>query len=318
MKTTVFKRMAMFFLAGVTGVLLVSCGGGGGTTSSAEATTTTGSDTIVNGIVSKGPVSGATVNGYAIENGGKGRLLGSAMTGQNGAFTMNMGQYNGPMLLEAYGGSYVDEATGVSTDMGTMIFRTAMENVSGNTTMALTPMTEMAVQYMNGNYSDQMMTTANQVMGSAFGVSDIVRTLPKEVGTASTTGQENETYYGLMLAAMSRFSSTTNTDIPALMQGMLDAMTTNDTQALDYYTNMMSQSFTDFTMSPQNMTGMTFSSGMMSTSGITGMMGGYNGTYGGTTGGGGVSGGMMGGSYSGGTTGGTGGGMMGGWLTGGR
>ncbi|MFO0754288.1 MAG: hypothetical protein U0411_13320 [Thermodesulfovibrionales bacterium] len=279
MKVTSWRGIFAFITALVAGISLVSCGGGGGGTSGS-----TSSDTVISGVVSKGPVNGATVNGYAIENGAKGRQMGTATTGQDGSFSMNMGSYSGPMLLEASGGSYMDEATGQNTPMGSMMFRAAADNVSGSFSMSLTPMTEMAVQYMNGNYSSQMMSTANQVMGSVFGVSDIIGTKPKDVQTASKAGQENETYYGLMLAAMSQFSSTTSTDIPTIMQGMLDAMTTNNTQMLDYYTGMMSQSFTDFAMGPQNMTGMTPSSGMMSTSGITGMMGGSGGTMGNTMG----------------------------------
>ncbi|MBZ0157066.1 MAG: hypothetical protein K8I29_12750 [Alphaproteobacteria bacterium] len=281
MKTKRWRGMPALFSALAAIVFLVSCGGGGGSSSGSVS-----SDTVVSGVVSKGPVSGATVNGYAIEDGAKGRQLGTATTGQDGSFSMNVGSYSGAMLLEASGGSYMDEATGQNMPMGSMLFRAAAGNVSGSSSMSLTPPTGMAVQYMNGNYSGQMMSTANQVMGSVFGVSDIIGTKPKEVQTASKAGQENETYYGLMLASLSQFASTTNSNVSSIMQDFLSAMTTNNTQMLNYYTSMMSQSFTDFTTGPRNMTGMTFSSGMMSTSGITGMMGGSGGTAGNTMGGG--------------------------------
>lgn len=191
-------------------------------------------------------------------------MLGSAITNQDGLYTMNIGQYNGPIIMEAIGGSYVDEATGITLQMGSMMFRTAINNVQGQTPIAITPLTEMAVQYMNGNYTGQMMTTANQLMNQTFGVNNIVFTMPHYVNTPALSGQSYETYYGLMLGAMSQYAVSYNTPVAAIMQEMVNYMTANNTQQLNIMLERMNRSFTTFTTGPWNMTGMRpFYGGMM-------------------------------------------------------
>jgi hypothetical protein len=177
--------------------------------------------------------------------------------------------------MEAIGGLYVDEATGKVIQMGNVMFRAATDSVSGNSSVAITPLTEMAVQYMNGTYSNQMMTTANQLMEQTFGVNNIISTMPHNVSMPASSGQSNETYYGLMLAAMSQMAASSNSTISLIMQEMVNAMAANNTQQLNGMLSMMNQAFTTFSMGPQNMTGTTPSpSGMM---GNGGMMGGNNG-----------------------------------------
>ncbi|MBA4373650.1 MAG: hypothetical protein C0402_12420 [Thermodesulfovibrio sp.] len=264
-------------------VALTGCGGGGGTTSTTSGGDTPGNSTIMTGTASKGPIVNGTASVYGITNGQKGSLLTTASTGASGSFTANLGTYSGPVMVEVTGGSYTDEATGKTVQMGSMTLRTALDNASGNVTVAVTPLTEAAVQYMNGTFTTNMITLANTTVGTKFGMADIVRTIPHNVSTPAVTGQDSQTYYGFMLAAMSQMASTDNISIPnmitSIASGLKDTSSTG-TQTFAALMNTMNQRFSDFeTTNPNNKTGVTSMTSMMSgvnTGGGGGMIGGGN------------------------------------------
>ena len=67
----------------------------------------------ISGIVSKGPVNGAQVCAYSINAGAVVAQIGNcATTSPSGNYTVNLGTYVGPVLLQATHGTYTDEATG--------------------------------------------------------------------------------------------------------------------------------------------------------------------------------------------------------------
>jgi len=259
---------------------LMGCGGGGGgTTSTSSAGSTTGSDTIISGLASDGPIADGAVSIYAITNGQLGNLLASTVTGQDGSFTANLGSYTSAMMLQVTGGSYVDDATGKTVQMGSMVLRTALSNAAGNVTVAITPLTEIAVEYMGNTLTSDMITLANNMMATEFGVNDIVHTMPMAVTNSSAAGAANtgSTYYGLMLGAMSQLAASTNTTIPAMMPTMANAIkdtSSTGSQTLTSMMSLMSQYFTEFeTGNSNNKTGVTNMTpgGMMAS--VGGMMG---------------------------------------------
>ena len=71
----------------------------------------------LSGVVTKGPVSGTTVTAYAIAGGQPGAQVGTATTDVNGGFSMSIGTYAGPVMLQTSGGNYTDEATGTTMSM---------------------------------------------------------------------------------------------------------------------------------------------------------------------------------------------------------
>src|SRR3989339_1387533 len=88
---------------------LGGCGSGGGTSSFSDSSgSTPDSASTLQGAAVQGPVSGATVTAFAIENGAMGAQLGSATTDAQGNFTMPLSDYTGPVLLQMSGGSYTD------------------------------------------------------------------------------------------------------------------------------------------------------------------------------------------------------------------
>ncbi|MBF0559148.1 MAG: hypothetical protein HQL08_10250 [Nitrospirae bacterium] len=258
--------------------VLAGCGGGsGGTGSSSSNSSASVSNTIINGLASKGPIANGTVSIYAISNGQMGNVLASTTTGSNGSFMANLGAYNGAMMVQVTGGSYIDEATNKTVQMGSMMLRTAVSNAAGNVTVAVTPITEMAVQYMGTLTSQDMIDLSNNMMGSKFGISDIVHTLPQNVtGSNSAANNSSQTYYGLMLAAMSQAAASNNISMSTLMSTIANSLkdtSSTGSQTLTSMMSLMSQSFINFQNSTNNKTGVTTMSpgGIMSTLG--GMMG---------------------------------------------
>jgi hypothetical protein len=208
---------ARLLLAMVFGALsttaLVACGGGGGDGSGSTSATTG----TISGTATKGPVSGATVRAYAINNGVKGGQLGSAQTDSSGNFTMRVDAYSGPIMLRMHGGSYADEATGTrmnmldADDMTCAVPSISVTAGSATTGIQITPLTSMAhawAEHMTGGMTTTNITTANMRIGAAYlgpGM-DVLETHPIDptvAGSANGASIEAKNY-GMMLAAMSQ------------------------------------------------------------------------------------------------------------------
>ncbi len=66
---------------------------------------------MIGGTVFDGTTQQATVRAFAINNGVMGAQLASAATDAQGNFTLPMGTYTGPVMLQVVGGTYTDAAT---------------------------------------------------------------------------------------------------------------------------------------------------------------------------------------------------------------
>ncbi len=260
--------------------LLFGCGGGSGsstgTTTGSSTGTTTGSNGIggMNGMIGgnavKGPVSGATVTAYAVSNGTMGGMLASGTTDSAGNFTMLIGSYAGPLVLQMSGGTYIDEATGTTMTMAPGDVMTAvMTSVSSGATVAgiqMTPLTSMAeamARNMAGGMTDANIDAANTAIGNYFMVSDILHTQPMNPlttnsGTGATQDMKN---YGMAIAAMSQYANNIGmTSSSAIVTSMM-----ND--ASDGVMNGM-MGGTQITMGMGGMMGGTM---MQATAGTTGL-----------------------------------------------
>ncbi len=186
--------------------LLFGCGGGGnGTTPFVTAGT-------ISGAAIKGPVNNGAVTAFAVNNGIKSNQLASATTDTLGNFSMSIGSYSGPLMLELSGGSYTDEATGAVMTMGASDVITAVvPSIPGSgsvTGIKMTPLTSMA-QTMASNMAGGMTTTnstaANTAVGNYFVVSDILHTQPMDPLTPGSGAGANQDMrnYGMAIAAMS-------------------------------------------------------------------------------------------------------------------
>jgi hypothetical protein len=209
--TSVWTMLVLILAAGFS-LLLFGCSGGsegsGGATSNVDGTIT--------GTAVEGPVSGATVQAFAINNGIMGDQIGTGITDTQGNFTVSIGTYSGPVMLRMSGGTYTDEATGASMTMQSGdIMTSMMPQAIAGTVMSgvqITPLTSMAqamAQMMSGGMTPANITAANTAMGNYFSVSDILYIHPMNPltpgsGTGATQDMRN---YGMVLAAMSKYAN---------------------------------------------------------------------------------------------------------------
>ena len=177
MQTLMGSLRFFVLLAGIT--ILAACGGSSSSSSSGN---------VVSGLASKGPIDGGSVEVYALlEDGTKGDLLGTATTGADGSFTIGVGNYSGAALVEVRGGTYTDEATIFPVDNALM--RAVISEVSGNVSVAVTPLTELAVSKAEGDggLTFSNITASNNFVSALFGGVDIIATEPVDVLIGSSS-----------------------------------------------------------------------------------------------------------------------------------
>jgi len=207
--------IGVWFLAIIVG-LATACGGGGGEGENVGTSSTSSGGEVVSGTAVKGLVSGATVIAYAISaNGIRGSQIGSGQTDGQGNFSMSVGNYSGPIMLQMSGGNYMDEATGsqmnmYSNDVMTCVISSISANstVSGIQMTALTSMAQSLALNMPSGMNPSNMTQANHSVGDYFGVNDILTTRPMDP-TAAGSGANaaaDMRNYGMILAAMSQYA----------------------------------------------------------------------------------------------------------------
>ena len=187
---------------------------GSGNVTNVAVTCVTNSS-LVSGTVVKGPVSGATVTAYAVTNGTMGAQVGGGTTDSTGNFSISIGEYSGPMMIQASGGTYTDEATGTTMTMppGNLMACSIPSVAAGATTsgIQITPVTTMAhsrVHHMTGGITDANIVAANAAMGAYFSVSDILHTVPMNpmVAGSGTGATQDAKNYGMANAAMSQYA----------------------------------------------------------------------------------------------------------------
>lgn len=208
-----FSRRSSLALAAAAALLLAGCGGGGsggGTAGLAPV----GQGTI-SGTVVKGPVHGAEVRAFALGNGAIGPQLAIAMTDAQGRFTISIGDYAGPLMLQMSGGSYIDEATGLRMSMGAGDVMTAViptvaagSTVSGIGVTPLTAMAQAMAAHMAGGLTEANIAAANSAVGNYFRIGDILQTPPVNplVSGSGTGASLSMLHYGMTLAAMSQYA----------------------------------------------------------------------------------------------------------------
>src|SRR6266568_1561135 len=109
---------------------LIGCGGDGGGT----AVTAPSPATTLTGMASKGPIQAATVKAYAVSFGAvdTSAPLVEGQTDAFGSYTINIGTYRGPVLVEVTGGTFTDEVSGTVVALKTPL-RAVFANVSTGT-----------------------------------------------------------------------------------------------------------------------------------------------------------------------------------------
>ncbi len=174
--------------------LIVGCSGG----SDAPQGSATNSAVGVTGAVVKGPSSNASVCFYELLNTGKGAKLACTNTSADGNYSLNL-SYAGAVFMEASGGSYTDEATGLTTNLTSPL--TSVGVISGNGGVVVaTPLTTIAVEQAiaSGNLTLVTFNASAGNVSSTFGVTGSITTTVPNV----TLGSNNS--YGAALTTVSK------------------------------------------------------------------------------------------------------------------
>jgi hypothetical protein len=163
-------------------------------------------ESVISGIVSIGPVSGASVRAYAIAGGTQGSLLGSATTNASGYYSVSIKSYSGPILLEALGGHYTDPATGVVFEL-TKTLRSATV-AGGAITANITPITEAAV--INASNASGGLTAANVsnavlIIKNQIGFDPVTTTPIDPTVPLPPTATTNNMLYGAQIGTVSQY-----------------------------------------------------------------------------------------------------------------
>jgi hypothetical protein len=213
---------------------LAACGGGGG--GGGGAVVATGG--VIGGTGFKGPVANATVTAYAVSGGSPGGQIGTATTDASGKFSLSIGNYSGPVMLQLSGGSYTDEATGATMNMAAGDVMTAIlptiaagATISGIQITPVTSMAQTAAQHLSGGMTDANIASANTAAGTYFMVSDILHVQPMNplVPGSGSTGSQDAINYGMAMAAMSQYAkgqgmTVSSAFVTAMMNDSSDGM----------------------------------------------------------------------------------------------
>lgn len=185
------KRLHVIALALCAGCfgLLAACGGGddGGGDDSGNPP----SATQVSGVAFKGLFASGTVAAFAITPGGAaGATLGSGSIAANGTFNVGLGNHTGPALVIASGGTYRDEATGMTAQTQPM---QAVIPATGAATVAnITPLTTIAAELALADIGlgagvVSAINSANLRITNWFGAGPILTTTPSDLSLGPAT-----------------------------------------------------------------------------------------------------------------------------------
>jgi hypothetical protein len=246
---------------------LTGCG------SSGELNPLSGTTSKITGMASKGPIKEGTVKLFAIHDGVQDIApLKEATTDGNGNYTIDIGSYKGPVLVEVTGGSYTDEVSGAVVALKTPL-RAVFSNAStGTKTMAVTPLTELAFKKAKGKGA---LTTAsiddsNKSVAASFKLTDIISTLPIAAGS-----RDDQKKYAAACGSFSQLANnrqkSSGGSLDDALKGVMDDMGTEmehgGNLSIDTFTKL-NDAITEFSSSDKNKTGGTITPIAAPTSGI--------------------------------------------------
>jgi alpha-tubulin suppressor-like RCC1 family protein len=218
-----------YFILVVLTTMLAACGGGGGSSSPPPPPPVAN---VVKGQVVDAFVAGASVSAYQVNaDGTQGPLIaGPVTTDSSGNYSLNLGNYTGPVYLTSTGGTYVDTATGQTVDLtGTgLILSAIVPNASGTVTAEITPLTTMAAQLLptvaqGATSVSAAATTVNGLISNYFGISNILNTVLLDLSQAgcATGATQGSIDASLLLAAIGDLAGQYKVTPPALTQALI-------------------------------------------------------------------------------------------------
>jgi uncharacterized protein YjbI with pentapeptide repeats len=171
---------------------------------------------LLSGTVSAGPVRNSKIKIYALNsNGSLGDEIGSAVTDGQGKYKIKINKkHSGPSLIVASGGSYEEEASAETIDLGSAQIRTALPSISKDQEIGITPVTEIATQnaiaQAQANASidlAEVIDASNKQIATAMGVDDITEPPSDPNSNAKKAKTASAAKYSVVLGAISQMSS---------------------------------------------------------------------------------------------------------------
>jgi hypothetical protein len=199
----------LFFL-----LFLSACGNGVGGSSSTSAAPPPIPIGSVSGSSFDGLISGATISVYDFTTGAKGALLTTAKSDNAGLYTLSLQIESKPLLIEATGGSYTEEADNKQVTLNSTHKLIALVNYTTGTPLqsAVTTLTHVAAAMAEYNIGKgvavaKAITDANKRISDIFTL-DVSATLPKSIADISnaSVALTPEIKYGFISGAISKWT----------------------------------------------------------------------------------------------------------------
>ena len=195
------RRIFMVLLAAGILASMASCGGPqGGASTDPQATNVSG--------ISRWSKRG-TLTIYALNpDGTYGGVIGTQrITSTDGAYSTTV-NYSGDAIIEVSGGTYIDEATGNFVSLSGKL-RAVVAGLAGSTTVAITPVTEVAAGLALGDTSTKSLRSkiqdANYLVGVLCGNINIINTQPIDPTVVQSVIPDTDSLtYGLLLGTVSQ------------------------------------------------------------------------------------------------------------------
>ena len=189
------RKIQQLFVTVFMASLLPACGSSGSSGSSADTATITGS-------VVAAPVAGA---GLTVKDSNGNTLAGPVTTAADGSYSINVpaSALQGLLVFESSGGRYTDEASGASTNAGSL---TAMlEASSMGAAVHLTPASTIVHQLVAQH--GLSLAQAKTRFKNAFGFDADTATRPQDATAPSADADKTEKLAGLRAAAFSQLTA---------------------------------------------------------------------------------------------------------------
>ncbi|MBV1879742.1 MAG: hypothetical protein KUG79_19020 [Pseudomonadales bacterium] len=196
--------------------LLSACGGGGGGSSSSPAgpQNSAPAQISVSGAVIKGPVNGATVEFFNLDDFGNliGDPVNTTTTNESGNFDIQLDSGFGDLAVVTSGGRFIDESDQEpDVALKRQIQLSESDNLfsiitEGSTSVAITPMTSVLYNRavlnssLGGGFLDQF-NAANSALSEIAGF-DLVTTIPANPVAPDEAATEAQKQYALLLGGL--------------------------------------------------------------------------------------------------------------------
>ena len=211
----------------------------------------------ISGMVAKGEVAGASVRAYRLIGTGREPISASVTTDASGRFQLTLQQnISFPIVVEATGGSYVDEATGTVVALSVPL-RAKIASVVANQSYAITPLTEIAAR-VSGNDATSIAAAhdgiSRRLSGEDAEAVDITIVMPVNAGSVPPGGTSNtQINYGLLLAAVAQYAATNH---GGSLSAALDVLGADAVDGVFDTTNSaLADAFATFLGSARNLSG---------------------------------------------------------------